>query len=126
MKARMTGLATLGGLALAATKQAVPGAVVKSVTLKGKDSSGKFTITGIKGVALAAGHYWVSVQANMSSSAGEWYWASRTKQSGSPAVWQNPGNGWGTGCTTWTPYETCTGASGRPDWMFALGGTSKS
>jgi hypothetical protein len=78
-------------------QQHVPGAVVKSVTLKGKDSSGKFAISGIKSVTLKAGHYWVSVQANTNSSVGEWYWASRTKQHGSPAVWENPGNGYGTG-----------------------------
>ena len=66
--------------------QNVPGAKVKSVTLKGTDTSGKFVISGITGVKLAAGHYWVSVQANMSFSTGLWLWESRTVQSGSPAV----------------------------------------
>jgi hypothetical protein len=105
-------------------KEALPGTVVKKVTLKGTGAKGTFMIFGIKGVSLAAGHYWVSVQANMSS--GEWYWASRTQQSGSPAMWKNPGNGFGSGCTNWTRYQSCTGASGRPDFMFSLYGTSKS
>jgi hypothetical protein len=106
-----------------AKKQDVPGTLVKKETLKGKNNgSGSLVIAGITGVKLAAGHYWVSVQANQTS--GEWAWDSRTVQSGSPAAWQNPGNGFATGCTTWTPYESCTGASGRPDLMFALYGSS--
>ena len=105
-------------------KHDIPGTLVKKVTLKGTGAKGAFVISGITGVSLATGHYWVSVQANMTS--GEWYWASRTKQGGSPAVWKNPGNGFGSGCTTWTPYQSCTGASGRPDFMWALYGTSKS
>ena len=94
-------------------KQDVPGTKIKSVTLKGTDTSGKFAISGITGVKLAAGHYWVSVQANMSYSTGFWYWESRTVQSGSPAVWENPGNGTGANCTTWTIKQTCAG-SHRP------------
>jgi hypothetical protein len=113
-------------------KEDIPGALVKKVTLKGKAASGppaaypgSFAISGIKGVSLAAGHYWVSVQANLASSAGDWYWESRTKQSDSPAVWRNPGGGDGIGCTTWTSKQTCFGSTGRPDFMFALYGGSK-
>jgi hypothetical protein len=104
-------------------KQDVPGALVKKQKLKGKDSSGSLVITGIKGVALAAGHYWLSVQANIPS--GEvWYWNARTVLNGSPAVWRNPGNGVGAGCTAWTPWYVCAGASPTsPDLMFALYGS---
>jgi hypothetical protein len=100
-------------------KQDVPGTPVRKLTLTVKNSSlGPLRVTGITGVKLAAGHYWLSVQANLASGDGGpvgWYWESRTKQHGPPAAWRNPGNGYGTGCTGWTPYETCTGASGRPD-----------
>jgi hypothetical protein len=97
-----------------AKKQDVPGVQVKKVTLKGKDTSGSFVISGIKGVALAAGHYWVSVQANLAAASGQqWEWEGRAVQSGSPAVWRNLGNGFGTGCTAWTsPVAPCGGLYG--------------
>jgi hypothetical protein len=44
-----------------AKKQNVPGAQVKKLMPKGTDSGGSLVITGIKGIALSAGHYWVSV-----------------------------------------------------------------
>jgi hypothetical protein len=106
-------------------KQDVPGALVKKQTLKGKidTTNGSVVIAGITGVKLTAGHYWLSVQGNgLPKSAPSWYWATRTVQSGSPGVWENPGNGSGTGCTKWTPTPTCFPGVG-PDWMFALYGS---
>jgi hypothetical protein len=98
----------------------VPGAVVNTQTVVGADSGGSFTIPLAK-FALPQGHYWVSVVANMAfSSGGEWGWEVRSVQNGTGAVWQNPGGGFGTGCTTWTTVQTCVGFG--PDLMFSLSG----
>ena len=100
----------------------LPGAVKGSKTKVGNDSGGSFSIgLGKKGIRVAAGHYWVGVVANMDFSAGgQWGWETRSVQSGSPAAWENPGGGFGVGCTTWAPLMTCLGYG--PDMMFSLGG----
>jgi hypothetical protein len=36
-------------------------------------------------------------------------------------VWENPGDGWGTGCTTWTNMQSCWGSlNPGPDFEFVL------
>jgi hypothetical protein len=103
----------------------LPGAVIKSVTLAGTDSgTGSFAITGITGVKLTGGKYWVSVQVNMDFDAGgQWGWDTRTVQSGFAAAWQNPADGLATGCTVYANMQGCIGAQGEgPDFMFALRG----
>ncbi len=72
---------------------------------------------------LQPGHYWMSVQANMDSSAGNWGWRRRTIQAYDTARWRNPGNGIGTGCTTFGPVTTCL-AVPDPDLLFLLAGTT--
>jgi hypothetical protein len=49
-----------------------------------------------------------------------WAWATTSDQAGKAALWENPGDGFGTGCTTWANMEKCTGATGAPDFMFTL------
>lgn len=79
-----------------------------------------------KGVKLKPGHYWLSVVANADSGDGQWYWENQTlgTTEGDPAVWQNPGNAWNTGCTKWTVESKCT-ANPVGDHMFVLKGTAK-
>jgi hypothetical protein len=74
---------------------------------------------------LEPGRYWISLQIQ---GAYAWRWAVTPPElaSGSPAVWQNPGDGFGTGCTTYTPLIDCDSfidpaTSGR-DMMFRLNG----
>ena len=103
----------------------LPGALSKSKTKVGADSGGSFSIgLGKKGIKLpVAGHFWVSVQANLDFGVGgEWGWETRTVQHGAAAAWQNPGNGFSTGCTTWGVLTTCIPAGEGPDFMFALSG----
>jgi hypothetical protein len=102
----------------------VPGEVENTQTVVGSDSNGSFTIPLDK-FALPAGHWWVSVQANMDfSSGGEWGWETRTVQNGTGAVFQNPGNGFATGCTSWANMVACLGPLGEgPDLMFSLSGS---
>jgi hypothetical protein len=104
----------------------VPGAVKTSATVTGADSSGSFVIVLPSPVGLGGGPngktYWVSVVANMNFNPdGQWGWETRNTKVGKGGVWQNPGNGFGTGCTTWTRKGDC-GLAGGPDFMFALGG----
>lgn len=71
--------------------------------------------------SLPAGDYWVSVQADMDSTVGgQWLWGERSAPAGAPFVWENPPNGFGTGCVTWTPAGGC-GAS-QPALLFNLTG----
>lgn len=100
----------------------VPGVVKNTQTVVGADTNGSFTIPLDK-FALPAGHYWVSVQANMDfSSGGEWGWETRSVQSGNAAVFQNPADGFGTGCTSWASVAACVDAGSGPDLMFSLSG----
>jgi hypothetical protein len=93
------------------------------------DGIGDFVINlGKKGAKLKAGHYFVSVQVNMdydSGQIGEWGWATRNTQVGTAAQWQNPGDGFGTSCTSWADEQDCLGDTSGPDHMFTLRGKSK-
>ena len=65
------------------------------------DSAGSIMIAIPTAVELTAGHYWVSVQANLDFNVGgQWYFEDRTVQSNAEAAWQNPGGGFGI-CPTW-------------------------
>ena len=70
--------------------------------------------------------YWTSVQINMPAYRGEWEWEKQTHVYGNPAAWQNPGDGFGTGCTTWAVENTCWGLSAPApttgDKMYAIKG----
>ena len=108
----------------------MPGAVVKKETLPVRRFGTLFMFSGITGVTLPAGRYWLSVQLHMKSTNGQWWWMTRTVQNGSPAEFENPGGatgvGSGTGCSTWYNFQTCYSTSGEPDLMFGLYGNSKS
>ncbi|HSC19532.1 MAG TPA: hypothetical protein VLC74_11515 [Rhizomicrobium sp.] len=107
-------------------KGGLPGVIVgQCPAVAGTDSAGSFVINCRK--RLRPGHYWVSVQVNMDfASGGEWAWEGNLEQHGNPAAWENPGNGFGTGCTNYEYKILCgleapttnTGA----DQMFAIKG----
>jgi len=86
-------------------------------------AAGDAVITLTAPCALPPGSYWVSVQARQDfGPAGQWFWQNRTVQSTSPATWQNPGGGWGTGCTTWNVRTICFPPLTGPDQVFRLNG----
>ena len=72
-------------------------------------------------VTLMRGAGWVSVQVNLDFGEGEFVWVTGQTQNGEAAVWENPGDGWGTGCTTWTNLQSCWGElNPGPDFEFVL------
>ena len=68
-------------------------------------------------VTLASGHYWLSVVGN----GADWFWDSRNVVSNDGAMFKDPTNRWGTGCTTWGDVGTCYSQT-SVDLMFALYG----
>jgi len=104
-----------------------PGALVASYpsVVAAPDTAGTVSLPISPSISLTRGTYWVAVQANLDFGAGgQWFWETRTVQSGDAAAWQQPGNGSSTGCVTWGPALTCIPAGGGPDQMFAIDGTS--
>jgi hypothetical protein len=70
---------------------------------------------------ISPGTYWISVQANQDFNPnGQWFWRNRTIQSRSGAVWQNPANGYGTGCVTWNRKSACMPDQVWPDQVFQI------
>ncbi len=100
-----------------------PGAVMASQTITGLDTGGSFSITLAPAVTLNSGKYWISVQANMDFNVGgQWGWETRNTQYRLGAEWQNPGDGFSTGCTTYTNLLTCIPSGEGPDFMYSLVG----
>ncbi|HEX4080171.1 MAG TPA: hypothetical protein VHX61_15020 [Rhizomicrobium sp.] len=107
-------------------KQGMPGKPVRNATFNNLNGTGgpdfAIMLPG-KGLKLNAGHYWVSVIANLAfDDAGAWFWDVNTMQHGKQAMWQNPPGGDGT-CRTWGTIEDCTGYG--PDFMFDLRGKAR-
>jgi hypothetical protein len=87
-------------------------------------SAGDAVITLTSPCVLAGpGAYWVSVQSRQDfNPAGQWFWQNRSVQSGFPAAWQNPGDGFGTGCATWQVRTLCLPSIPGPDQVYRLNG----
>lgn len=87
--------------------------------------SGSFEINLPSACRLSAGRYWIAVQANQDfANFGQWGWGERTAAREKGAVWRNPANGYGTGCSNWTRKPNC-GLQSR-DFLFRLRGEETS
>ena len=107
----------------------LPGTALAACTYAGLtpvDTAGSLTITLPAACSLSAGTYWMAIQVNQSyGAAGQHFWSNRTVASGSNAVWRNPGNGFATGCTTFTAMTTCgVGGGTARDFLFQLNGSA--
>jgi hypothetical protein len=104
----------------------LPGFLVASRLQNSYTGNNDFVITLTEPVTLAEGHYWVSVQARQDiTQSGFWLWHDRTVQSNAGAAWQNPGNGFGTGCVVWVRKTACAQLQETaPDQVFRLIGTA--
>src|SRR6478752_1013012 len=79
-----------------------------------------FTIHLTSGL-LDSGTYWISVQAVQNFNPnGQWFWHNRIVLTNSGAAWQNPGDGYGTGCVTWNRKNACMPDQVSPDQVFSL------
>jgi hypothetical protein len=82
-----------------------------------------FTIDLPHPFPLSPGTNWVSVQARQDFNPnGQWFWHNRIVQSNASAAWQNPGNGYGTGCTIWNRKNVCMPDQVWPDQVFQIFG----
>ena len=108
----------------------LPGAATCSYAAAATNLDGLVaTVTLPTTCALGAGTYWVGLAVNLDFAVGgQTFWSNRTTLSNSSAVWRNPGDGFASGCTTFTPLLSCAGIGGGagPDLLFqvvgALGG----
>jgi hypothetical protein len=102
----------------------LPGPVVYTALNQSYTSGNNidFVITLSTPAVLTEGTYWVSVQSRMDYNGNDqWFWKDRSVQNNNPAAWQNPGDGFGTGCTAWNVRTNCLGSSG-PDYVYRLVG----
>jgi hypothetical protein len=102
----------------------LPGPVVYTALNQSYTSGNNidFVVTLATPAQLTEGTYWVSVVSRMDyNGKDQWFWKDRTVQNNNPAAWQNPGDGFGTGCTGWTVRTSCLGSAG-PDYVYRLVG----
>jgi hypothetical protein len=70
---------------------------------------------------LKKGTYWLSVFVNMPFlSRGQWGWSTNNNVRRADSLWQNPGDGFGSGCTSWHKTTACILAGEGGDFSFAL------
>lgn len=99
-----------------------PGRIVEALNKQnGIGGDGSFIFYLPKKVRLKPGTYWLSVVANFVFAEGEGEWGLEMNGTihGRPAMWENPGGGFGV-CPTWGTIGSCLGYTG--DLMFDLQG----
>ena len=75
---------------------------------------------------LPAGFYWLGMITNQDfGTNGQHFWSNRNTQDFSAAVWRNPGDGFGSGCTDFDRAAAVCGVGGgvAPDLLYQLLGT---
>ncbi|MCB1603342.1 MAG: hypothetical protein R3F25_12335 [Gammaproteobacteria bacterium] len=90
------------------------------------DVTGSYGIDLPTSCDLPTGTYWLVMQSNMDFGvAGQHFWSNTTTTSGNLAHWINPGDGFGSGCTSWQPAGSVCGVGGGVpfDNLFSLEGT---
>ena len=100
----------------------LPGALIGAyLNLSYTGTPSDFTVSLPHPVSLSPGTHWVSVQARQDfNTSGQWFWHNRTVQSNAGAAWQNPGDGYGTGCITWNRKNACMPDQVSPDQVFQI------
>lgn len=74
------------------------------------DGAGDLMARWNEPVMLTSGHYWLAVQArkDFSNGGGQWYWSWDSSPTGYQPKWQNPNDGFLSGCTSWIQVQNCT------------------
>lgn len=104
--------------------EGLPGSMIYTENFPGgvdDDNDGIFVLELTGGPALMGGtKYWLSVQALLNGTiAGQWFWRAATDGKGEVYAWQNPLDGFGFGCVTWSPHTNCNLTEG-PDLMMDI------
>lgn len=75
--------------------------------------------------SLPQGTYWVAMMVNLDFAVGgQIFWSLDSRTGiGADAAWQNPGDGFALGCTTWTDNATCGAGSGLTTAEFQVIGS---
>jgi hypothetical protein len=124
------GTASTAKVTLFADASGTPGAQLCAYSgLAVIDTAGALTINLPTDCFVGVGMAWVAVQAQQDfATAGQHFWSNRTTQSFATGLWRNPGDGFASGCTTWSPLASCIGSSGTPvgggfpDFLFQVWG----
>lgn len=107
------------------TTSNLPGTIVRTENVILAAGSNSPTLPLATALTLAAGKYWVSVQAVLDfTGGGQWYWETYTDTAtlSAPFAWTNPGNGFATPCNTvWNTGSVCI-AGQLKDLQFSLDG----
>jgi len=85
--------------------------------------TGNITVALSGAPALMGGtKYWISLQLDMDfTPEGQFFWSTATDGNDDPYVFQNPGDGFATGCTAWTSGQVCGIAGGTgPDLLMSI------
>lgn len=99
---------------------ALPGCEFPAHTQFFSNGLGDLTIELECGEAPTHTPLWVSQQVRQDfTTQGIHYWSTRATSNLEPAVWRNPGGGFGTACADWQPANAVCGAVGS-DMLFEL------
>ena len=107
------------------TASNLPGTVIRTETVTLAAGSGSPSLPLATPLSLTEGTYWISVQAVMDLSGGQWFWSTYNDAAtlSQPYAWKNPGGGFGSTCTTsWNTGSICI-AGQLKDLQFSLDGT---
>ena len=102
----------------------LPGTVIRTENITLATGASSPTLQLATPVLLTTGKYWVSVQAVMNITSGQWFWDTYSDATtlGAPFAWKNPGNGFATPCNTdWKTASICFAAQLK-DLKFSLNG----
>ena len=93
-------------------------------TLDGSNTSLSIALTPI--CSLTQGTHWVSLEASFDFPPQSFWSNASGTVLGNEGAWQNPGDGFATGCTSWTSISSCGGSTpvggGNPNYLFEVVG----
>lgn len=93
-------------------------------TLDGTNTSLSIALTPI--CSLTQGTHWVSLEASFDFPPQSFWSNASGTVLGNEGAWQNPGDGFATGCTSWTSISSCGGSTpvggGNPNYLFQVVG----
>ena len=93
-----------------------PGAVLFTREAAATPPNYEIPLTGTP-LLRRGGFYWLSIQAVGGGQADAWRWSQRNDSRGG-TLYRNPGNGYGTGCTSFSQIASCVGVDGAMQYVL--------